>query len=122
MNLLIDMNLAPRWIAYLSENGHEAVHWSSVGAATAQDEQICDYARERGFVVVTNGLDFPRILACTGAAGPSVVLCGGYPRTPEVRGPALLLLLANWKDALERGVILTVDWAGRPRARLLPLR
>ena len=63
MRILIDMN--HRWASHLNDAGHEAVHWSAVGAARAKDPEICDYAREHAFVLLTNDLDFPRILAHT---------------------------------------------------------
>ncbi len=44
MKILIDMNLSPLWATFLQENGHEAAHWSSIGHATAPDEQIFEYA------------------------------------------------------------------------------
>ena len=42
MKLLLDMNLAPRWVGFLQEHGFEAVHWSSVGDAKASDAAIMD--------------------------------------------------------------------------------
>lgn len=30
MSLLLDMNIAPGWVAVLAAEGHEAVHWSSI--------------------------------------------------------------------------------------------
>jgi len=42
------------------------LHWSAVGQATATDAAICAYAREHGYVILTNDLDFPQILAHTG--------------------------------------------------------
>lgn len=86
MRLLIDMNLAPRWVRSLIAAGHEAVHWSDAGPVNAPDSKICDYAREHGFVLLTNDLDFPRLLAHTSAGKPSVILLRGEPLTPEVRG------------------------------------
>jgi predicted nuclease of predicted toxin-antitoxin system len=79
MRLLIDMNLTLRWVHYLNAAGHEAIHWSSIGANTAKDPEICDYAREHGYVLLTNDMDFPQILAHTKEAGPSVVLLRGEP-------------------------------------------
>ena len=29
MKLLVDMNLSPRWVPFLLDAGHEAVHWST---------------------------------------------------------------------------------------------
>jgi predicted nuclease of predicted toxin-antitoxin system len=46
MRFLVDMNLSPDWIAYLNDRGHDAVHWSSVGAPDAEDLEIADWARE----------------------------------------------------------------------------
>lgn len=67
MRFLIDMNLAPRWVPALSAAGHLAVHWSDVGPVSAPDSTICEYARDHSFILITNDLDFPRILAHTGA-------------------------------------------------------
>jgi predicted nuclease of predicted toxin-antitoxin system len=73
MRLLIDMNLTPRWVEFLQNAGYEAVHWSSVGSNSAKDGEICDYARQSAYVLLTNDLDFPQILAHTRQVLP--VLC-----------------------------------------------
>jgi predicted nuclease of predicted toxin-antitoxin system len=52
MKLLIDMNLSPRWIAFLANAGWEAVHWSTVGRFDAKDSEIMTYAGENGYVGV----------------------------------------------------------------------
>lgn len=121
MDLVVDMNLAPRWCQFLAQNGHTATHWSSIGPHTASDREIFDYARQNKLIVLTNDLDFPQILAHTRASAPSVVLLRGEPLVPEVRGDSLLRALHECKEALSQGAILSLDWAGRPRARLLPL-
>lgn len=122
MLLLVDMNLTPRWVQSLADAGHEATHWSVIGDPTASDEQICAYARERGFVILTNDLDFPQILAHTRQSGPSVVLLRGEPLVPEERGSSLLLALQECQSELLQGAIVSLDWSGQPRARVLPLK
>jgi predicted nuclease of predicted toxin-antitoxin system len=122
MRLLIDMNLTPRWVQTLEVSGHDVVHWSSVGEPTDSDNQICAYAREHGFVVITNDLDFPQILAHARAFGPSVVLLRGEPLVPELRGAALVRALEDCAAELGHGAIVSLDWSGEPRARVLPLR
>ena len=72
MKILIDMNLTPRWVEYLRIAGHEVVHWSLIGRISAPDQEICDFARLHEFVLLTNDLDFPRILAHTRENKPSV--------------------------------------------------
>lgn len=122
MRLLIDMNLTPRWVESLNAAGFEAVHWSAIGAITASDAEISEFARTHNFVVVTNDMDFPRILAFTAQGKPSVVLLRGQPLTPESRAVSLAQAIRDCRTELEGGAILAVDWDGRPRARLLPLR
>ena len=121
MRLLLDMNLTPRWVALLAGAGHHAVHWSTLGPVGEADAAICEYARENEFVLVTNDLDFPRILAHTLRAKPSVILLRGEPLVPESRGPALLQAISDCAAELNAGAILSIDWSGRARAHLLPL-
>ena len=73
MKLLIDMNLSPKWVAFLETAGIEAAHWSSVGSANASDASIMEFARDSGFVILTHDLDFGAILAATGGNSPSVM-------------------------------------------------
>jgi predicted nuclease of predicted toxin-antitoxin system len=115
------MNLTPRWVQFLNGAEHEAVHWSAVGDPAAEDSAICDYAREHGYVLITNDLDFPQILAHTRESAPSVFLLRGQPLTPEARGEALLRLLEVCQDEITHGAVVTLDWTNRPRARVLPL-
>lgn len=63
MKVLVDMNLSPLWIPLLQQHGFEAVHWSSVGAASASNAEIMDHAGARGFVIFTHDLDFGMLLA-----------------------------------------------------------
>jgi predicted nuclease of predicted toxin-antitoxin system len=121
MRLLVDMNLTPRWVEPLEESGHHVVHWSAVGNPEASDSHICAYAREHGYVVITNDLDFPQILAHTRASGPSVVLLRGEPLVPETRGAALLRALDDCAAEIADGAVVSLDWSGEPRARVLPL-
>ncbi len=59
MKLLVDMNLTPRWVKFLSGLGWEAEHWSNVGDPKASDRFITHWAREKGWAVLTNDLNFP---------------------------------------------------------------
>src|SRR5258708_20664817 len=84
MRLLIDMNLAPRWVPSLVLTGHDAVHWSTLGPIDAADSTICKYARDHDFVLITNDLDSPRILAHTlqSRPGASVEIAGERLQCP----------------------------------------
>ena len=40
IKLLIDMNLSPQWVTVFKKQGWEAIHWSTVGKATADDTTL----------------------------------------------------------------------------------
>jgi predicted nuclease of predicted toxin-antitoxin system len=72
VKIVIDMNLSPKWVSILKSAGHEAIHWSQVGAPNAPDREIMGWARTNNHVVFTHDLDFGAILAATDANSPSV--------------------------------------------------
>ena len=120
MKLLIDMNLSPLWVGFLTSHGWPAIHWSSVGAAWAPDTEILDYARKNGFVIFTNDLDFGRILALRRDDSPSVIQVRGQDLLPVSMGEPLIRALAASRSHLESGALVTVDPV-QNRLRLLPI-
>jgi predicted nuclease of predicted toxin-antitoxin system len=120
VKLLIDMNLAPRWVAPLAIAGHDALHWSSVGSVNASDLHIMEFARKNDRVVLTHDLDFGNILAITGGAGPSVIQVRADDVRVEAILPQVLQALASCAEALAAGALLTID-VSRARVRMLPL-
>ena len=121
MKLLIDMNLSPRWVSFLGEEGIETTHWSQVGAAGAPDIEIMSYARRNNLVVLTHDLDFGEILAATQGKKPSVVQIRADDVRFEVIGGLLLTALSQAEGDLEQGALVTVS-PPRTRIRILPLR
>ena len=121
MKLLVDMNLSPRWVERLAGHGFEAVHWSTIGTATAPDVEILTFANEHHFVVITNDLDFSAILAAGAGEGPTVVQI----RTQDLLSDAAVTIVAKALEAhgddIERGALLSIDETGT-RVRVLPLR
>ena len=114
------MNLTPAWADYLAAAGHEASHWSRIGAATAPDTAIMDKARETGAVVLTHDLDFGAILAATRGQKPSVIQIRADRLTPEAIGPQVVATLSQLASALAEGALVTID-PGRTRVSVLPL-
>ncbi len=120
LQLVIDMNLSPEWIAELAENGVGAVHWSTVGDPRAADSDVMAWALANGYVVFTHDLDFGTILALTHAAGPSVLQVRGQNVMPEHMGPLVVAALRQHDDALSAGAIVVVE-EKKSRVRVLPL-
>ena len=114
------MNLSPGWVSMLQDAGHEAVHWSDVGAPGAPDTEILLWARANGGVVLTSDLDFTAILASTRSRAPSVVQLRTQDLLPDVAGSVVVSVLREFADDLARGALLSVDPA-RARVRSLPL-
>ena len=121
MKLLLDMNLSPRWVAFLAGVGIDAVHWSSVGSHSITDAEIMAYARNNSYVVLTQDLDFSNILAATGGTKPSVVQIRSDDLSPDVIGARVIEVLRGLAGELEAGALISVE-PHRARVRLLPLK
>lgn len=118
MRFLIDMNLSPKWVAALEKVGHSAVHWSTVGPADAADGAIADYARANGCVVMTNDLDFGKLLSAERTRPPSVIqLRLGDLRAARLSGIVTRTIAATQAD-LESGALVTI---GTNKVRIAPL-
>ena len=114
------MPLSPTLAEWLQSQGHDAVHASAVGLDRASDTDIMARATEQARTVITADLDYPRLLALTGATGPSLMLFrGGDWGEEEVRARMQQLLTALRESELARS-ILVVD-RNRVRRRRLPI-
>jgi predicted nuclease of predicted toxin-antitoxin system len=120
MNVLVDMNLTPRWVGALLLDGFQTVHWSEIGPADAPDAEIFRYAREKGYVILTQDLDFGAMIAAAQSTKPSVVQIRSDDLRPESLAPTLVAALRQMASELEAGALVTID-ARRTRIRILPL-
>jgi len=121
VKILVDMNLSPQWVPFLSGKGIESVHWSSVGRPDADDPTIMEWARQEGFVLFTHDLDVGTVLAYTRARGPSVIQVRTQDVMPGKLGPLLLAVLREHEGALIQGAIVVVEEA-QSRVRILPVK
>ena len=121
MKLLVDMNLSPSWVERLAGHGFEAVHWSTIGPATASDVEILTWANEHRFVIITNDRDFSAVLAAGAIDGPSVVQLRTQDLLSESAARIVVTALEAHRDDIERGALLSIDEEGT-RVRVLPLR
>jgi predicted nuclease of predicted toxin-antitoxin system len=80
MRLLLDMGLPRRAVGDLRAHDIEVDHVGELGMATATDSDILARAQSTGAIVCTLDADFSRLLALSGAAGPSVI----HIRIPRV--------------------------------------
>ena len=120
VQLVVDMNLSPEWVAELARQGWSAVHWSTVGDPAAEDSVIMAWALANDHVVFTHDLDFGTMLALTHATGPSVLQVRGQDVLPEDIGFVVIAALRQHDDALAAGALVVVD-VKKSRVRVLPL-
>ncbi len=121
MKLLLDMNLSPEWVPVLMAAGHEAKHWSTVGAHNAPDAAIMAWARDAGCVVLTQDLDYGALLFATQARAPSVMVLRSEDVRPASTATIVLEALRTAETDLLTGALVTVD-PRRARIKTLPLR
>ncbi len=120
LRVLIDMNLSPEWVPFLVGNGRDAIHWQTVGAQDAPDEELMDWARANDCLVFTHDLDFGTTLALTHASGPSVIQLRGQRVLPEQVGQLILDTLTAHEQLLTDGALIVLDLK-KSRVRVLPL-
>ncbi|MFZ0960147.1 MAG: DUF5615 family PIN-like protein [Terriglobia bacterium] len=58
MKLLFDQNLSPRLVQRLSDLYPSSAHVYPIGLDRASDTRLWQYAREHGFILVTQDADF----------------------------------------------------------------
>ena len=120
IKIIIDMNLPPRWVKVLKNEGWDAVHWSSIGNSRAADADIMNYAKDGGYAVLTHDLDFGAILAATGWKAPSVIQVRTQDVFPQAIGQLVITAIKQFSDEIKEGVLISID-KNRSRARILPL-
>jgi predicted nuclease of predicted toxin-antitoxin system len=120
VKLIIDENLPPSWVAYLTPAGHEPLHWRQIGKPGDPDEIIFQYAKENACIILSQDLDFTRMLALSGESLPSVIQLRVDCPLPEHIGKEVLFVLESFASELNSGCLVSIDIDTR-RLRLLPL-
>ena len=120
MKLLLDMNISPDWCELFSSEGHEAVHWNTIGNPDAPDRELLTWARDHGYIVFTHDLDFGAILANTGSSSPSVIQIRIQDIHPDAAGTFVIENLRRFAQELDSGALISID-RERSRARILPI-
>lgn len=120
MNVLIDMNLSPLWVAVLNQAGFEAIHWSAIGRPDAPDSELMRWATENKYIVFTHDLDFGDILAATNADSPSVIQMRTQDISPTALGAAVVNAMNQFRQQLVSGALVVID-LNKARVRILPI-
>ena len=120
MKFLLDQNLSAGAADVLRKRGMDVIHARDAGLATAEDDEILEWSRRHGHVVITLDADFHVLLALSEARSPSVIRI----RIEGLRDLELSDLIERVvgvvAEDLARGVAVTVTPTS-VRRRNLPL-
>jgi predicted nuclease of predicted toxin-antitoxin system len=84
MKLLFDQNISFRIVRLLPDVFGDCFHVKSVGLNNCNDERIWDFAREKGFTIVTFDADFFEISLIKGCPPKIIWLRTGNLTTSEI--------------------------------------
>ncbi len=121
MKLLLDQGMPRSTVEILREAGFEAVHTGDIGLATADDAVILEMGKNQGCVIVTLDADFHTMLALSSDNSPSVIRIRIERLNGQKAGRLIINILDQYKEELEKGVVLTVQ-PDKIRFRFLPIQ
>lgn len=120
MKFLADMGISTRTVAWLRQQGHDAVHLREERLQRLTDEEIIAKARAEQRILLTMDLDFGYLLAVSKEHVPSIVLFRLEDERSEVVNERLADVLIQCESVLETGAIISVSEAAI-RVRRLPI-
>ena len=117
---LLDENLPPSFCLILRNLGFEARHVYDVGLDNVPDETIVEFAKHSGETIITNDLDFSRIIAISGKPQPSIITFRLAVLNSEIFEEIVALNFQQFPTLLIEGCIIVIDENGI-RVRKLPI-
>ncbi len=120
MKLLLDENLIPSFCAILQELGYSSRHVYDVDLDQTPDEKIVAFARSSGETILTNDLDFSRIMALSKEEFPSIITFRLGALNPTLFREIVQLNFDQLVEPAQEGNLITIDEGGI-RIRKLPL-
>lgn len=121
IRLLANMNISPKTVEALQQQGWDIVRVSQFLPVNASDQEILSFARRQGRVVVTQDLDFSALLALGGYKRPSLITLRLAVSDPETITQRLVEILPQFEQLLQEGCAITIEEVAT-RVRKLPIR
>ena len=121
LQFLADMNISPQTIFDLCQQGWDVVRVSDLMPNNSPDEDILEFARCRGMVLLTEDLDFSDLIALGGYDNPSLITLRISITDPKAIAKELLEVLPRIEPTLREGFAVTIDDKGS-RSRKLPIK
>ncbi len=120
MRRIADVNVSAQVVRRLQARGVDIVRVTELLDPRSPDVEIVAHARRLGAAVVTHDQDLTAILAVSRATGPSLINLRTSSVVVEFLAACIEAAIADARQDLLRGAIITVDDGGI-RIRLLPI-
>ena len=120
MRFLVDMPLSPTLVAWLNDQGHDAVHGAELGLIRAPDVAIMAHAKQQDRTIITADLDYSRLLAISRSVEPSLILFrdGDWSEAAVIVRMREILRALTEVDITQSIIVVDRD---RVRRRRLPI-
>ena len=120
MRFLVDMPLSPTLVAWLNDQGHDAVHAAELGLNRAPDVAIMAHAKQQDRTIITADLDYSRLLAISRSVEPSLILFrdGDWSEAAVIVRMREILRALTEVDITQSIIVVDRD---RVRRRRLPI-
>lgn len=115
------MNIPPSLGHKLNDLSHSFRHVSAIGMSQATDQEIIEMARKNTEVIMTNDLDYGRLLAFEKSNCPSVVIFRVSHNDSAYLFKLFQAVFERAQNALEQGAIVVLEDHGL-RIRRLPIQ
>ena len=109
IRLLADMNISPKTVETMRQQGWDIIRVSHRLPVNASDQEILELARREERVVVTQDLDFSTLLALGGYDRPSLITLRLSASDPETITRRLLETLPQVQKVLQQGCAVTME-------------
>ncbi len=120
MKFLFDENMYPGFVAPLKSMGYEAIHVYDIGLDNTPDEKIIEFAKKSGHAILTNDLDFTRIMALSGSQFPTILTFRFAALNPAVFTEIVQNNFPKLLQDITAGSLITIDERGI-RVKKLPV-
>jgi len=108
-SFLADQNISPKTVEFLRKLGYSAIRVSELGLEKAQDEEVAQYARTNGLVIVTFDADFGQIYYFSGKSGGTIILRPAEPTVENTNKLLEQLLTKVEPRRLQRSLVIASE-------------
>jgi len=109
LRFLADMNISPRTVTALKNEGWDIIRVSEVLPSNTSDADLLNYARKENRTIITQDLDFSALVALSGLDKPSLVILRLMTADPESITAKLISIIPQYQDLLLQGFTITIE-------------